>query len=94
MKKAEFIQAVAEKAGLSKKDTQRVIDAALEVITEALQSGKEVSFIGFGTFTTVQRAAREAKIPGTEQTIKVPATRVVKFKVGKKLKEAVARGES
>ncbi|MRI59040.1 MAG: DNA-binding protein [Epsilonproteobacteria bacterium] len=92
MKKAEFIQAVAERAGLSKKDTQKVIDAALEVIEEALKKGEDVAFIGFGTFTTTMRAAREAKVPGTNKVVKVPATRVVKFKVGKKLKEAVANG--
>ncbi len=91
MKKAEFIQAVADKAGLSKKDTQRVIDAALEVIEEALKKGEDVAFIGFGTFTTTTRAEREAKVPGTNRVVKVPATKVVKFKVGKKLKEAVAK---
>ncbi len=90
MKKAEFIQEVAQRAGLSKKDTQKCIDAALEVITEALKKGEDVAFIGFGTFTTTMRAAREAKVPGTNKVVKVPATRVVKFKVGKKLKEAVA----
>ncbi len=91
MKKSDFIQAVAEKAGLSKKDTQKVIDAALDVITEALKKGDDVAFIGFGTFTTTMRAAREAKVPGTNKVVKVPATKVVKFKVGKKLKEAVAK---
>ncbi len=90
MKKADFIQEVAEKAGLSKKDTQKVIDTALEVITEALKKGEDVAFIGFGTFTTAMRAEREAKVPGTNRVVKVPATRVVKFKVGKKLKDAVA----
>jgi DNA-binding protein HU-beta len=90
MKKAEFIQEVAQNAGLSKKDTQKVIDAALDVITNALKKGEDVAFIGFGTFTTSIRAAREAKVPGTDKVVKVPETRVVKFKVGKKLKEAVA----
>ncbi len=90
MKKAEFIQAVAEKTGLSKKDVQNVIDAALDVITETLKKGDEVAFIGFGTFTTTIRAEREAKVPGTDRVVEVPATQVVKFKVGKKLKEAVA----
>ncbi len=90
MKKSEFIDTVAKKSGLSKKDTQKVIDAALETITEALKEGKNVSFIGFGTFTTAQRAEREARVPGTDRVVKVPATKVVKFKVGKKLKEAVA----
>ncbi len=91
MKKAEFVQAVAEKAGLSKKDTEAVINAALETVTEALASGKSVSFIGFGTFTTAERAARKAKVPGTDRVVDVPATRAVKFKVGKQLKEAVAK---
>ncbi len=93
MKKADFVNAVAEKTGLSKKDTQKVIDAALETITEALKKGDEVAFIGFGTFTTAKRAAREAKVPGTNKVVKVPATKVVKFRVGKKLKEAVAKSK-
>ena len=91
MKKAEFVQAVAEKAGLSKKGTEAVLDAAIETITEALAAGKSVSFIGFGTFSTAERAARKAKVPGTDRVVEVPATRAVKFKVGKKLKEAVAK---
>ncbi|HIE34598.1 MAG TPA: HU family DNA-binding protein, partial [Campylobacterales bacterium] len=93
MNKADFISAVAQKSGLSKKDTQNVINAALETITEALAKGDEVSFIGFGTFTTAKRAAREARVPGTNRVVKVPATTVVKFKVGKKLKEAVAKAK-
>ena len=91
MKKAEFVQQVAEKAGLSKKDTEAVLDAAIETITEALAAGKSVSFLGFGTFTTAERAARQAKVPGTDRIVEVPATRAVKFKVGKALKEAVAK---
>jgi len=91
MKKAEFIQAVSEKAGLSKKDTTSAIEAALETITEGLSSGKNVSFIGFGTFSTAARAARKARVPGTDRVVDVPATTAVKFKVGKKLKEAVAK---
>ena len=91
MKKAEFIQVVAEKAGLSKKDTNAVLDAMLETITEALSNGKSVSFIGFGTFSTTKRAARKARVPGTDKVVDVPATTAVKFKVGKKLKDAVAK---
>jgi DNA-binding protein HU-beta len=90
MKKAEFIDAVASKAELSKKDVNAVIDAALETITEALKSGKSVSFIGFGSFSTVERAARTARVPGTDKVVDVPATTAVKFKVGKQLKDAVA----
>ncbi len=92
MKKADFIQAVAEKAGLSKKDSLKVVDAALEVIESALVVGDSVSFIGFGTFGTADRAARKARVPGTKKVIDVPASKAVKFKVGKKLKEAVVAG--
>ena len=92
MKKADFIQAVAEKAGLSKKDSLKVVDAALEVIQNALVAGDSVSFIGFGTFGTADRAARKARVPGTKKVIDVPASKAVKFKVGKKLKEAVVAG--
>ena len=90
MKKADLIQAISERTGLSKKDTTATIEAALEVIEEALKEGKTVSFIGFGTFSTTNRAARTARVPGTDKIVEVPATKAVKFKVGKKLKEAVA----
>lgn len=90
MKKADFIQAVAEKADLSKKDSAKAIDATLEAISDALIKGDSISFIGFGTFSTADRAARKARVPGTNKTIDVPASKAVKFKVGKKLKEAVA----
>ncbi|MFA7090489.1 MAG: HU family DNA-binding protein [Arcobacteraceae bacterium] len=91
MNKAEFIDAVAAKAGLSKKDAKGAVDAALETITEALVKGDAVSFIGFGTFSTAARAARTAKVPGTDRTVNVAATTVAKFKVGKALKDAVAK---
>jgi DNA-binding protein HU-beta len=90
MKKAEFIQAVSEKAGLSKKDAQKAVDAVLDTISEALVGGKSVSFIGFGTFSTSIRAPRKARVPGTDKVIDVPETKAVKFKVGKKLKDSVA----
>ncbi|RXJ86755.1 HU family DNA-binding protein [Arcobacter sp. CECT 8985] len=90
MNKAEFIDAVATKAGLSKKDAKNSVDAVLDTITETLVKKDSVSFIGFGTFTTSDRAQRTAKVPGTDRTVTVPATTVAKFKVGKALKEAVA----
>lgn len=90
MKKAEFIQAVSEKAGLSKKDSQKAVDATLETISEALAAGKDVSFIGFGAFSTSVRAARKARVPGTDRVVDVAQTTAVKFKVGKKLKDSVA----
>ena len=90
MKKAEFIDAVAEKTGLSKKDTAGALEAMLETIQGALVEKKSISFIGFGTFSTSERAARSARVPGTDKIVNVAATTAVKFKVGKKLKEAVA----
>ncbi|KIM05422.1 MAG: DNA-binding protein [Sulfurovum sp. AS07-7] len=90
MKKAEFIEAVATKAGLSKKDAAVALSAVLDSISDALKDGKSVNFIGFGSFTTTARAARETKVPLTGQSVKIPARRVVKFKTGKSLKETVA----
>ena len=89
MKKAELIAAVAEKTGLSKKDVNEVINATIETIEEALKNGKKVSFIGFGSFETVTRAARVARVPKTGQEIQIPETKAVKFKAGKKLKELI-----
>lgn len=90
MNKAEFISMVAAKAGTSKKDSEANLNAVLEVITESLAKGQDVPFIGFGTFKVVKRPARTGRNPGTGQTIQIPETRAVSFKVGAKLKEAVA----
>lgn len=90
MNKSEFIDAVAEKSGLTKKDSKIAVDAVLDTLTEALAKKDSVSFLGFGTFTTASREARIARVPGTDKTVNVPATTVAKFKVGKALKEAVA----
>ena len=87
MKKTELISAVAEKTGLSKKDVQAVIDATIETIEEALKKGEKVSFIGFGNSEPVTRAPRVARVPGTNKEVKIPETKTVRFKVGKKLKE-------
>ena len=91
MNKIEFISAISTKTGLTKKDAKGAVDAVLETITETLAKKDSVSFIGFGTFSTAPRAAREARVPGTDKTVKVAATTVAKFKVGKALKEAVAK---
>ena len=93
MNKTEFIDAVAEKSGLSKKDSKAAVDAVLDTLTEALVKKDSVAFIGFGTFSTASRAAREARVPGTDKTVKVAATTVAKFKVGKSLKDAVANAK-
>ena len=89
MNKAELISTVADKAGLTKKDTGAVVEAMLETITETLASGDSVSFIGFGTFSTSKRAAREGINPSTGAKIQIAESTVAKFKVGAKLKEAV-----
>ncbi len=89
MKKAELIDAVSEKSGISKKDVAEVINSSLEVMTDALQSGDKISFIGFGSFEITNRAPRKAKVPGTETIIDIPASKSVKFKVGKQLKDSV-----
>ena len=89
MNKAELIAKVASKAGLTKKDAGAALEATLETITEALASGDSVSFIGFGTFSTSKRAARDGINPATGEKIKIAESTVAKFKVGAKLKEAV-----
>lgn len=88
IKKSELIAMIAEKTKLTKKDVNAALDAFLEQIEVALQEGKEVSFIGFGTFSTVKKAARKGKVPGTDKVIEIPATTAVRFKVGKNLKDA------
>jgi len=89
MKKSDLVSVVAKKTGLSKKDVNAVLDAAIEAIEEALKKGDKVSFIGFGSFEVVKRAPRVARVPGTNKEVKIPASKSVKFKVGKKLKEIV-----
>lgn len=91
MNKNELIEAIADKSGLTKKDSKAALEATLETITEVLSNKGEVSLIGFGTFKTVKKDARTAKVPGTNKTVEVPATTGAKFKVGKALKDAVAK---
>jgi len=89
MKKAELIEAVAAKAGLSKADAGRALDATLEVITGALAKGDKVPLVGFGTFAVSKRAAREGRNPQTGETVKIPARNAVTFKAGAALKDSV-----
>lgn len=89
MTKAEFVSAVAEKTGATKKDSEAALDAVLDVITESLKSGKEVQFIGFGSFKVNEKPAREGRHPATGAPIKIAASKAVSFKVGSKLKDAV-----
>ncbi len=89
MNKAELINAVTEKAGLSKKDTEAVINAAIEAITAALKDGEKVQLVGFGAFEVKARAERIGRNPKTKEQIKIPASKVPVFKAGKALKDAV-----
>lgn len=90
MTKADFISLVAGKAEISKKDATTAVNAFIEVLTESLEKGESVPFNGFGTFSTADRAERTARVPSTGKEIKVPATKVVKFKVSSVLKDKVA----
>ena len=91
MNKAELIYAVAEKAALSKKDSEAAVNAALEAITAALAEGEEVRLVGFGTFEVKKREARMGLNPKTKEAIQIPASKVPAFKAGKALKDAVAK---
>ena len=89
MKKAELVEAIAQKAGLSKADANRALDATFEVITKALKKGERVPVAGFGTFNVSKRKAREGRNPQTGATVKIPARKAVTFKAGTALKEVV-----
>ena len=91
MTKTELINAVAEKAELSKKDAEKAVSAVLEGIPDPLISGEKVQLVGFGTFEVRDRAAREGKNPATGEVIQIEATKVPAFKAGKALKDAVAK---
>ncbi|HAP15683.1 MAG TPA: integration host factor subunit alpha [Lactococcus sp.] len=87
--KQDLIAEVAAKAGLTKKDAEKAVNAFGESVTEFLAKGEKVQLIGFGTFETRERAAREGRNPQTGAAIKIAATTVPAFKAGKALKDAV-----
>ena len=89
MNKTELIQAVTEKAEVSKKEATKIVEATFESITEALQNGEKIQLIGFGTFEVRERAARKGRNPRTKGDIEIPASKVPAFKAGKALKDAV-----
>ncbi len=91
MNKVELVAAVAEKAGLSKKDADKAVAAVLDAVKEAVAKGDKVSLIGFGTFEVRARAARTGRNPQTKQTITIPASKAPVFKAGKAFKDAVAK---
>lgn len=89
MTKADLVNAIAEKAGLSKADAEKALKAVTDAVTDALKADEKVSLVGFGTFSVGQRAARQGQNPQTGAKINIPAAKVPKFKAGKALKDAV-----
>lgn len=89
MNKAELISAIAAEAGLTKADAKKSVDAIVDVITKALESGDKVTLVGFGTFSVSERASRTGINPSTKKPIKIAAKKVAKFKAGAELAEAV-----
>jgi len=87
--KAEFVDKVAAKSGLSKKDAGTAVDAVISSIEDSLSAGDEVSFTGFGKFHVANRGAREGRNPRTGETMTIAASRVPRFTAGSSLKKAV-----
>lgn len=89
MNKTELVAAVAEAAGLSKKDAEAAVKAFTEVVSEELKKGGKIQLVGFGTFEVSERAAREGRNPRTGENMKIAASKTPKFKAGKALKDLV-----
>jgi len=89
MNKSELVAAIAEEAGISKAAAEKAVAAFTNSVVNALKKGDKVSLVGFGTFEVVQRAARTARNPRTQETIQVPASKAPRFKPGKAFKDAV-----
>ena len=89
MSKTELVDFIADKAGLTKAEATRALDATLEGITEGLKNEGKVALVGFGTFSAKERAAREGINPLTKEPLSIPAKTVASFKAGSKLKEAI-----
>lgn len=91
MNKTEFMAVIAEKSGVTKKDAEKVWNAAVAAITESLQKGEKIHLVGFGTFEVKNRAARMGRNPRTLKEVMIPASKVPVFKVSKVLKDSVAK---
>nr|WP_297518803.1 HU family DNA-binding protein [uncultured Clostridium sp.] len=87
--KAELIASMAEKSNLTKKDAEMALKSFIESVQEALEGGDKVQLVGFGTFETRERAAREGRNPRTKEVIQIPASKAPVFKAGKEFKERV-----
>ena len=82
MNKTEFINAVAEQSGLSKVDSKKAVEAFIQTISNEMKEGGKISLLGFGSFSTTEKAARKGVNPKTKEVIDIPARKVVKFKAG------------
>ena len=91
MNKTELVAAIAEKAGLSKKDAEGAVKAFTDTVAEQLKAGEKIQLVGFGTFEVRERGAREGVNPRTGDKIKIAASKVPAFKAGSALKDAVAK---
>ena len=91
MNRTDLIAAVAQSAGLTKKDSERVLNAAIDAMTAALANGEKVQISGFGAFEVKEREARIGRNPHTKEAIEIPATKVPVFKASKALKDNVAK---
>lgn len=89
MGKTEFIKAVAEKADVTQIEAKKLIEAVLETITQSLEQGEEVQFVGFGSFKLAERAARTGRNPNTGEAMEIPASKFVTFKSGNILKTRI-----
>ncbi len=89
MNKADFIEAIADNAEMTKADAGRAVDAMIAAVTKALKKGDTVTLVGFGTFSVRKRAARTGRNPRTGENIKIKASKNPTFKAGKALKDAV-----
>ncbi len=92
MTKQEFVDKIADKSQLNKRDAAKAVDAFIDTITETLRGGGDVSFTGFGKFSTSNRAARQGVNPRTGERVQIAASRVPKFSAGSQLKSAVKGG--
>lgn len=89
MNRSELVAMMAEKSGLTKKDSESSLSAFIDSVTEALKKGDKIQLVGFGTFEMRKRAARKGKNPQTGKEIDIPASNAVGFKAGKTLKDSV-----
>lgn len=92
MNKVELIENISTRTDMTKKDVEKVLGTFTDVVTETLVSGGKVSIVGFGTFETVERAARTGRNPHSGETLQIPSSKAPKFKAGKNLKSAVKNG--